>query len=207
MPRLEAPALENAIARLEPLTREHAAGLRAACDAARDTFGWTHVPTPDTVDAYIDEMLERAAAGSFQPFAQFEASTGRIVGHTSYLTPRWWPDGRLLAVEVGSTWLAPRMQGTAFNSASKLLLFAYAFETAGVARVDLKTDARNARSRAAIQAVGASFEGILRAWQPSAVAGEEGRARDTAMHSITAAEWSDVKARLEARMAAKLSGR
>lgn len=206
MPHLQAPVLENAITRLEPLRPDHAAGMREACDAPRDTFGWATVPTPETVEAYIEAMLGQAAAGSFQPFAQLEAATGRVVGHTSYLTPRWWPDGRLLAVEVGSTWLAPRVQGTAFNSAAKLLLFAHAFETIGAARVDLKTDARNARSRAGIEAVGATFEGVLRSWQPSAVAGEEGRTRDTAMHSITASEWRDVKARLEARIAAKSAG-
>ncbi len=205
MPHLEAPAMENAIVRLEPLRRDHAAGMREACDAPRDSFGWTTVPTPETVEAYLDRMLAQAASGVLQPFAQLEAATGRVVGHTSYLTPRWWPGtDRLLAVEVGSTWLTPRAQGTAVNTASKLLLFGHAFETMGVVRVDLKTDARNERSRAGIRAVGASYEGILRNWQPSGVPGEEGLPRDTAMHSITAEAWPEARARLEARLAAKL---
>ncbi|MBO9578288.1 MAG: GNAT family N-acetyltransferase [Microbacteriaceae bacterium] len=196
-------ALENAVVRLEPLRPDHAAGLAAALDGSRDSFGWTPVPTPQTAEAVVAEELAR---GDFWPFVQIDRASGEIVGHTSYLTPRRWPDGRLFAIEIGSTWLNAAAQGTAINSAAKLLLLAHAFETVGVERVDLKTDARNERSRAGIVAIGATFEGVLRGWQPSGAPGEEGRVRDTAMHSITAAEWPDVRARLEARLARKLAG-
>jgi len=207
MPRLTAPLLENPVVRLEPLDPRHEQGLREAAAGDRAGYGYTTVPTPATTGEFVAAMLARAEAGGFQPFAQLEAASGRVVGHTSYLEPRWWPGSdRLLAVEVGSTWLHPSVQGTAFNSAAKLLLLAHAFEVLGASRVDLKTDARNARSRAAIVAIGARFEGVLRSWQPSAVPGEEGLPRDTAMHSITAAEWPDARAALEARIAAKLRG-
>ncbi len=196
--------MQSAVVRLEPLTAAHLPGIIAAASGARDSYGYTGVPTPETAAAFVESSLAHAAAGSYQPFAQLDAETGRVLGHTAYLTPRWWPDtDRLLAVEVGSTWLHPDAQGTAVNSAAKLLLFGYAFEVLGVSRIDVKTDARNARSRAGIVAVGATFEAVLRNWQPSIVAGEEGRPRDTAMHAIVAEEWPDVKARLEARVAAK----
>jgi RimJ/RimL family protein N-acetyltransferase len=70
-----------------------------------------------------------------------------------------------------------------------------------VARVDLKTDARNSRSRAAIEKVGAKFEGVLRNWSVSWAPGEQGRLRDSAIFSIIATEWPAAKKQLEARIA------
>lgn len=75
-----------------------------------------------------------------------------------------------------------------------------------MARVDLKTDARNSPSRAAIESVGARFEGVLRNWSRSWAPGEEGRLRDSAVFSITAEEWPEVRERLRARIARGHSG-
>lgn len=197
---IEPVVLEDAIVRLEPLRAEHAAGLAAAAQGPRDSYGWTAVPTPESAAATIAEELARVA---FWPFVQIDAGTGDVVGHTAYLTPRYWPDGRLLAIEIGSTWLRADVQGTAVNAAAKLLLLTHAFEALRVQRVDIKTDARNARARASILALGAEFEGVLRRWQPSAASGEAGLARDTAMFSVTADEWPRVRGRLTARIAAK----
>ena len=205
MPQLSAPVLANDSVRLEPLRPDHAAGLREAAAGAAAGIAYARVPEPDEVEAFVAETLERAATGLLAPFAQIDVATGRALGQTCYLTPRWWPGSdRLLGVEIGGTWLAPAARGTAVNSAAKLLLLDHAFEVWGVSRVDLKTDARNALSRAGIVAIGARFEGVLRGWQPSAAPGEEGHPRDTAMHSITAEEWPDAKARLRTRLAAKL---
>jgi RimJ/RimL family protein N-acetyltransferase len=135
--------------------------------------------------------------------AQVDRSTDRAVGATAYWDPRHWPGtDHLYAVEVGFTWLAGSAQGTGINTEAKLLLFAHAFEVWQVARVDLKTDARNARSRAAIEAVGATFEGVLRSWSRSWAPGEDGRLRDSAIFSIIASEWPQCRARLERRLAA-----
>ena len=83
------------------------------------------------------------------------------------------PDGRLYAVEIGSSWLSPAVRGTAINPAAKLLLMTQAFEDWGVVRLDIKTDARNEVARRAIAGTGARFEGVLHAWQPSLAPGEE----------------------------------
>ena len=126
----------------------------------------------------------------------------KAVGCTAYWELRTWPDpDRLRAIEVGFTWLAASAQGTGINAEAKLLLFTYAFETLGVVRVDLKTDARNERSRQAIAALGAQFEGVLRSWSPSWAPGEEGKLRDSAMFSVIADEWPTVKSALAARVA------
>ena len=198
-PVLTCGVLEGGIVRLEPLTPEHVPGLQlAAEDAATSPFAT--VPTPETVEDYVAHSLARRDTGAYAPFAQVEVATGRVVGHTAYLTPRWMPDGRLFAVEIGSSWLSPTARGTAINPAAKLLLLTQALEDWGVDRVDIKTDARNEVARGAIAALGATFEGVLHAWQPSLAPGEEGRTRDTAMFAITPQQWPGVRIRLVERI-------
>jgi N-acetyltransferase len=200
--KLEGPLLEGRIVRLEPLHHRHAAGLAAAAEEDRSSYEFTWVPTAAEVGQYIDAQHARAAAGRLAPYAQVERSSGRVVGATAYWDPRLLPESdELYAIEVGFTWLAKSAQGTGLNAESKLLLFRHAFENWGVARVDLKTDARNSRSRAAIASVGAHFEGVLRSWTRSWAPGEEGRLRDAAIFSVIAAEWPECRSRLEERLA------
>ena len=205
-PALSCDALMGDVVRLEPLTPGHVPGLRRAAEGAGPS-AFAAVPTPDEVEDYVARSLARRDAGAYAPFAQIEAATGRVVGHTAYLTPRWMDGGRLFAVEIGSTWLAPAARGTAVNPAAKLLLMTQAFESWGVDRVDIKTDARNEAARAAIAATGATFEAVLRAWQPSLAPGEEGLVRDTAMFSVTPPEWPRVRARLEERIERRRASR
>lgn len=205
-PALSCDALMGDVVRLEPLTPGHVPGLRRAAEGAGPN-AFAAVPTPDEVEDYVARSLARRDAGAYAPFAQVEAATGRVVGHTAYLTPRWMNGGRLFAVEIGSTWLHPAARGTAVNPAAKLLLMTQAFESWGVDRVDIKTDARNEAARAAIAATGATFEAVLRAWQPSLAPGEEGLVRDTAMFSVTPPEWPRVRARLEERIERRRASR
>jgi RimJ/RimL family protein N-acetyltransferase len=173
-----------------------------AVEEDRSSYRFTWVPTAAEVEGYIDAQLARAAAGKLAPYAQVDQVSGRAVGATAYWDPRLWPDrDGLCAIEVGFTWLAASAQGTGVNAEAKYLLFRHAFENWGVARVDLKTDARNGRSRAAIEAAGARFEGVLRNWSRSWAPGEDGQLRDSAIFSITAAEWPDCRTRLEQRTA------
>lgn len=195
--------LEHELLRLEPLSREHVSGLERAASGERESRGFALVPTAETAAAYVGHSLARAAGGDYFPFAQVLPG-GRVVGHTAFLGPRFWPDGEaLLAVEVGSSWLHPSVQGSVVNTVAKLLLFTHAFEPWAAARVDIKTDERNERARAGIVAVGATFEGVLRNWQPSAAPGEESWPRNTAMHSITSDEWPATKRLLNARIERK----
>ena len=205
-PVLSCDVLSGDVVRLEPLTPGHVPGLRRAAEGAGPS-AFAAVPAPDEVEDYVVRSLARRDAGAYAPFAQIEAATGRVVGHTAYLTPRWMDGGRLFAVEIGSTWLAPAARGTAVNPAAKLLLMTQAFESWGVDRVDIKTDARNAAARAAIAATGATFEAVLRAWQPSLAPGEEGLVRDTAMFSVTPPEWPRVRVRLEERIERRRASR
>ncbi|MFK4105506.1 GNAT family N-acetyltransferase [Streptomyces sp. NPDC019531] len=200
--RLEGPVLEGEFVRLEPLAHRHAADLAVAAEEQRGTYAFTWVPRGAEVHDYIDAQSQRAATGRLAPYAQVSLATGRAVGATSFLEPRCWrSEEQLDAVEVGFTWLGASAQGTGVNAEAKLLLFRHAFEAWGVSRVDLKTDARNERSRAAIESVGARFEGVLRNWSRSWAPGEDGRLRDSASFSVTAEEWPRCRKRLEERVA------
>jgi RimJ/RimL family protein N-acetyltransferase len=183
--------------RLEPLSVEHVDGLVAAATQSRDTYGYAHVPA-DRVAAeqYVRAALDDEAAGLAVAFATCRADDGTVVGSTRFLDLVHW-DGPLAtpgpsAVEIGGTWLAPSAQRTPINTETKLLMLTHAFETWEVHRVTLKTDARNARSRSAIERLGALFEGVRRAHVPAV----DGTIRDSAYYSIVRAEWPDVRARL-----------
>jgi RimJ/RimL family protein N-acetyltransferase len=196
------PVLDGTLVRLEPLDKKrHAGDLAEAVEENRGSYDFTLVPRASEVGGYLDAQFARTAQG-LVPFAQVRQSDGRAVGHTAYWDPRSWP-GRdeLRAVEIGFTWLSASAQGAGINAEAKLLLMDHAFKNLGVERVDFKTDARNERSRQALAALGATFEGVLRRWSPSWAPGEEGQLRDSAMFSVIAPEWDAVKARLAERIA------
>jgi RimJ/RimL family protein N-acetyltransferase len=204
-PRLDVPVLGGSLVRLEPLSRSHAADLARAAEEDRSAYGFTVVPRAGEVTEYLAAQFAR---DGLTCFAQVRVRDGAAVGCTAFCEPRPWP-GRsdLRAIEVGWTWLAASAQGTGINAEAKFLLFGYAFETLGVARVDLRTDARNDRSRRAIGGLGARFEGVLRCWSPSRAPGEEGMLRDSAMFSVVAAEWPAVKSTLALRVASASTDR
>jgi N-acetyltransferase len=190
---LTVPPLEGCGVAVVPLAEEHREPLRAA---AADECTWEHTLTRgcgDGFDPWFDAALAEHAAGRRVPFAVRRTADGRWVGSSSYL------DVALAhrRLEIGSTWYEPAACGTAVNPACKLLLLAHAFEVVGVNRVALVTDARNARSQAAIARLGAVREGVLRANMIT----RGGRVRDTVVFSIVAAEWPGVRAGLLARLA------
>ena len=192
--------------RLEPLAREHVDGLTAAASVDRSTYGWTSVPEGRVaMERYVAGLLDEWAAGQVLPFVQLAADTGEVLGCTRYMELRWYA-GRELPdeVEVGGTWLSAPAQRTAVNTEAKLLLFRHAFEQIGAWRVTLATDADNARSRAAIERVGATLEGILRNHRTRigdrVPRGMPIGPRDTAVFSITRDEWPAVQAGLQAKL-------
>jgi N-acetyltransferase len=200
------PVLEGCLVRLEPLVARHAQDLAAAAEEDRSSYGFTLVPRASEVGGYLSAQFARAAQGLI-PFAQIRQADGRAVGCTAYWDPRYWPGrGDLRAIEIGFTWLSASAQGSGINTEAKLLLMSHAFGSLRVARVDLKTDARKARSRRAIEAAGATFEGVLRSWSASWAPGEEGTLRDSAMYSVIAPEWDTVRDRLAARLARRSCG-
>ena len=180
--------LRGTRASLRPLAVEHHDGL---VDAVRDGELWklwyTSVPSPERMAAEIERRLGLQAKGSMLPFTVFDAS-GRIAGMTTYMNI----DATNQRVEIGSTWLAQRVQRTALNTECKLMLMTHAFETLACIAVEFRTHRLNTQSRRAIERLGAQLDGMLRAHQRAA----DGTLRDTAVYSVTAAEWPTVKAHL-----------
>ncbi len=185
--------LEGARIRLEPLGEAHHAAL---CAVGLDATLWQWTPKPvhtaaDMAD-YIAFALAERAAGRALPFVIVDKATGQAIGSTRYGAIE--PAHR--RVEIGWTWLGRSWQRTAANTEAKYLLLRHAFETLGCIRVELKTDALNERSRAAIRRIGAREEGILRSHMITA----GGRVRDTVYYSILDREWPQVKKDLESRL-------
>ena len=180
---------------LEPLAVAHEEGLWAA---SRDPALWRWLPivqpaTRGDLRAWLDGALARFEAGLDIPFATVLRSTGAVIGSTRFLALR--PEHR--SVEIGWTWLAPSAWGTGANAEAKLLQLEDAFERLGCRRVEFKTDALNKRSRAALEALPACFEGIHR--KHMLVRG--GESRDSAWYSVLDDEWPAVRERLSARVA------
>jgi RimJ/RimL family protein N-acetyltransferase len=198
------PTLQGHRVRLEPLSVDHVAALSKAAAESRETYGLTSVPDGEAgIREYVLRALEDTARGFFVPFATVDLVRGRVVGATRFGNLERWtwpappPDPRpagLDAVEIGWTWLAASAQRSHVNSAAKLLMLTHAFEAWRVRRVTLKTDARNLRSRAAIERIGGRLDGVLRGHMPAS----DGGARDTAYFTILESEWPGAKEKLEA---------
>jgi RimJ/RimL family protein N-acetyltransferase len=178
--------------RLEPLAREHVAGLqRAAADGALWTLWYTSVPAPDATAAYVDTALALQAQGLALPFVVRDGS-GDIVGCTRFGNV----DADNRRVEIGWTWYAQRVQRTALNTEAKLLLLTHAFETLGCAAVEFRTSWFNHASRNAIARLGAKQDGVLRNHMRMA----DGSYRDTVVFSIIAGEWPMVRRHLQFKL-------
>jgi len=188
--------LEGRAVRLEPMTLAHVPGLLAAA-CAPEIFKYLLIPPftglEDTGNS-VKEALAAKAAETEIPYVTVRRSDGRVVGSTRFIDIRRPHRG----LEIGWTWITPEAQRTAINTEAKYLMLKQAFEGWGALRVQLKTDANNAKSRAAILRIGATFEGILR---KQLLRPHDGYQRDTAMFSITDVEWPAAKAKIEALLA------
>ncbi len=200
--RLENPVLAGKHIRLEPLELRHVDGLVAAAAVDRSLYQWSPVPQGKAEALrYVETALAWRDAGKALPFATVRLDDGAVIGSTRFFDLEFWawPQGHARhgrvtpdACEIGYTWLTRPAIRTAANTEAKLLMLTHAFEVWEVLRVCLHTDARNERSRAAIERIGGKFEGILRAHRMAA----DFIARDSARFSIMAAEWPEAKKRL-----------
>lgn len=187
--------LEGSLAVLEPLEEAHAEDLWRAAQAPEIWQWLAHLgASRQLFDEWFEQSLAATADGREGVFATRERRSDTIVGSSRYLNVR--PADRV--VEIGWTWLNPSAWRTGINVEAKLLMLAHAFETLGCVRVELKTDARNERSRAAMAAIPAQFEGILRKHMTVPDVG----IRDSAYFSVIDDEWPAVRANLQRRLAA-----
>ena len=202
----ENPALAGRHVRLEPLDHRHVVGLAAAAAAEPSLYQWSPVPQGKLEAAsYVNTALAWRDAGTALPFAivtvNLRADDSVVIGSTRFWNlERWsWPQGHARhgrdapdACEIGYTWLTRSAIRTAANTEAKLLMLTHAFETWQVLRVCFHTDARNQRSRAALERIGGKYEGILRVHRMAA----DFIPRDSVRYSILAREWPEVREKL-----------
>ena len=179
---------------LEPLAAEHGDGLWDAAQA-EEIWAWL---TPlnesrEQFERWLETSVEATAEGREGVFAIRDLGDGELVGSSRYMNVR--PPDRV--VEIGWTWFNPRVWRRGLNVETKLLQMTHAFEALGCVRVELKTDARNERSRGAMAALPAQFEGVLRNHMIVPGIGQ----RDSAYYSVIDSEWPQVRANLERRLA------
>ncbi|SRR6266481_462148 len=188
--------------RLEALAHRHVQGLANAAVTDPSLYRWRPVPQGKLeATRYVETALAWQETGTAIPFAIIRLHDDAVIGSTRFWNlERWsWPPGhpsygRVLpdACEIGYTWLTSSAVRTSINTEIKFLMLAHAFETWHVLRVCFHTDARNDRSRAALERIGGRFEGVLRAHRMAA----DFQPRDSVRYSIVAAEWEMVKQRL-----------
>ncbi|MFZ1702330.1 MAG: GNAT family protein [Pyrinomonadaceae bacterium] len=186
---IEPVVLEGEFVRLEPLRVDHLPGL---CNVGLDASIWQWSPgvinDESDLERYVSDVLAEQMQGTALPFVTIEKASGTVVGSTRF--------GNIDRVnrrtEIGWTWIAPKWQRTAVNTEAKLLMLTHAFEVWKCIRVELKTDANNTRSRAAIARIGGVEEGTLR----NHMITDSGRFRDTVYFSIIETEWESAKAKL-----------
>jgi RimJ/RimL family protein N-acetyltransferase len=182
--------------RLEPLALEHSPAL---AEIGLEPAIWRYllygeVDSPEKMQAFIADLLERQAQGTDLPFVVVHLPSGRLAGCTRYMDIR--------NLEIGGTWYGLAYQRTSVNSEAKYLLLRHAFENLGVVRVQFKTDLLNVRSQVAIERLGAVREGVLR----QHMLRPDGTLRSSVYYSILAAEWPGVKEHLEGFLAQSSSG-
>jgi RimJ/RimL family protein N-acetyltransferase len=200
----EAGTLAGKVVRLEPLGYQHVPGLVAAAAGGTELYRWSPVPQDQTaVRQYVETAIAARDSAAAVPFAVVRAEDDTVIGSTRFFDFGYWawpagtdkpgngqgPD----ACEIGYTWLGPQAIRTGANTEMKRLMLTHAFETWQASSVCLHTDARNQRSRDAMQRIGARYEGVLRAHR----LGADGKPRDSARFSITAAEWPAVRLHLD----------
>jgi len=194
MRAVEPITLADERVRLEPLGLGHVDGLkRAAADGELWTIRVTSVPDPDDTRGYVERALQAFGEGHRLAFAVLDAISGEVIGSSSYhdIVPG------VERLEIGYTWYAKSRQRTHVNASAKLLLMTHAFETLGAKLVGWRTDNFNLASQSAIERLGARKDGVLR----HHAVRRDGTIRDTVMYSMTAGEWPEAKAELQARVA------
>jgi RimJ/RimL family protein N-acetyltransferase len=202
-------SLRGRFVHLVPMDLEHVDGLLDAASIDRSTFTYTPIPWDrPTMHAYVERAIVKRDSGDQYPFVTWSVDAGRIVGATRFYDLAPWDWSSLFPGSeefqrhrpdvacIGYTWLDPTAQRSPINTEAKLLMMTHAFEQWGVRAVRIQTDARNARSRQAIERLGCSLDGVIRADRPAA----DGSVRDSAVFSMLDDEWPIHRPRLVERL-------
>jgi RimJ/RimL family protein N-acetyltransferase len=190
--------LDDRHVRLEPFDETLREPVRAALDCDSDAWRLFAINGQGAAfDGFWRSLNDQVAQGGWTAYAIRNRMTGAIVGTTSFLNIK--PTRQ--TVEIGGTFIHPDARATLVNAEAKYLMLAHAF-AGGMRRVELLTDARNARSQAAIAKLGAVREGVLRRERVTWT----GHVRDSVLFAVTDLDWPAVATRLERRLSGVAAG-
>lgn len=186
------------VCRLLPLAQVHASAL-AQVAQSQDLYRsqHLHIPAPLDIRSYIDRALAGKDAAKELPFAVVLCDAQQTVVGTSRF--QFIQAGNKRA-QIGSTWLAPAVQGSAVNACAKYLMLLHGFEAMGLQRIEFAVHPSNTASRQGLVKLGASYEGLLRNYQQL-----HGRSADMCIYSVIASEWASVAVKILQRIDSKAS--
>lgn len=183
--------LEDDCVLLRPLQVDDWQNLLYFAEYEQDIWQYSLVPVAGETNlkAYINSALVAKEAQKEYPFIVYDKRTQQYAGSTRFYDVQLANN----TLQLGYTWYGKQFQRTGLNRHCKYLLLQFAFETLGIERVEFRADANNARSIAAMKAIGCTVEGILRSHLPM----PNGGRRDSIVLSILKSEWDkDVKVKL-----------
>lgn len=190
--------LEGDRVRLVPLAREHIPALLAIGQATPEAFVHTSTPvTQEEADSYFGQVLKEAEQGSSMPFTIVLKATGEVIGTSRFNNI----DLKHRTTNLGYTWYRPDQHGSGSNAEAKYLMLRFIIQEMGIHRVELRTDVNNTQSQRAIEALGATREGVLRRHMVA----RGGRVRDTVVYSVTDTDWPELGPKLLERVRRKLA--
>ena len=191
---MQAPTLEGAHVRLEPLTLDHLPALEAiAFDPSIWRYMLSVLRTPEDLSAWADSAFATPNTVTWVTIRKSQDHThDHLVGSTRFIDL----DLTHRTTELGHTWLAAPARGTLVNAEAKLLQLTYAFETLKLNRVALKTHHENLQSQNAMKAIGALYEGTFR----NHYLMPDGTVRHSVWFSITRENWPTTKVHLQRRL-------
>lgn len=189
--RFASQVLTGQHVRLEPLEARHFPLLLVALEP--DIFTYMNPDPLRDPEILKKGVLPESLNPSRRPFVTFDIADGELAGSSSLYLVR--PESRTF--EIGGTWVKKVYQGTQVNTEAKYLMLRYAFEVWQAIRVQIRTHDKNERSKRATEKLGLVKEGVIR----NESIFRDGRYRDTAIYSVIRAEWPEVKARLEEKIA------
>jgi len=175
--------LENETVLLRPLLQQDYENLLpfSLNEPELWTYSLVSAEGAEGLKNYMQIALDAREAATEYAFVVFDKRTNEYAGSTRFYDINI----SFKTLQLGYTWYGKKFQRTGLNRHCKYLLLSFAFENAGMERVEFRADNNNERSIAAMKNIGCKVDGVLRANMPK----REGGRRDSIVLSILREEW------------------
>jgi RimJ/RimL family protein N-acetyltransferase len=177
---------EGARVLVRPFRVEDAPALYEAVDESRDRIRawlpwWDEHRSVEGTSAFCARAHARWITREDLAVGVFDRASGRFIGGAGLHRIDW----QARAFEVGY-WVRTSEEGKGYVTEAAAVVTRLAFETLGANRVEVRCDARNARSVSVIERLGFTLEGTLRRNKRAT----DGTIRDTRVYSMLPDEYA-----------------